>query len=217
MSVACSLGRAAAMPYAVSVFPATRRPMRHRPRLGQTSVDHANRAWRRRRTAGERVEGGFHGIAVGDDLAVLFDGVAGRPAGRNAGYLRPTAAADAGGRGGRRRRVVALTVDDAQPVGVQTSMTAISLRVRVPVLSVHMNVVDTRVSTASRRRTSARRPAMHCAPIASDSVTVGSSPQGTTATVSRRRTGTRPTSAFRPGPPCRRTRHQPTMATAAMT
>ena len=46
-----------------------------------------------------------------------------------------------------------------------------------------MNVVDPSVSTDSSRRTSACRAAMRCAPIASDRVTVGSRPSGTSATV----------------------------------
>ena len=54
------------------------------------------------------------------------------------------------------------------PVGVQTATTDISLRVMVPVLSVQITVVEPRVSTDSRRRTSACRPAMVCAARASD-------------------------------------------------
>jgi hypothetical protein len=50
-------------------------------------------------------------------------------------------------------------------------------------LSVQMNVVEPSVSTDSKRRTRAWRPAMRWAPIANDSVTVGSSPSGTSATV----------------------------------
>ena len=46
-----------------------------------------------------------------------------------------------------------------------------------------MNVVDPRVSTASRLRTSALRAAIRWAPMASDSVTVGNRPSGTRATV----------------------------------
>ena len=71
----------------------------------------------------------------------------------------------------------------AVPTGVHAATTCISLRVRVPVLSVQTNVIDPRVSTASSRRTSAWRRAMRCAPIASDSVTVGRRPSGTSATV----------------------------------
>ena len=50
------------------------------------------------------------------------------------------------------------------PVGVQTSTTAISLRVSVPVLSVQMKVVEPSVSTDSRRRTRALRAAIRWAP-----------------------------------------------------
>ena len=71
----------------------------------------------------------------------------------------------------------------ARPPGIQTSTTIIWFWVRVPVLSVQMNVVEPSVSTASRCRTRALRAAMRWAPTASDIVTVGSSPQGTTATV----------------------------------
>jgi protein-S-isoprenylcysteine O-methyltransferase Ste14 len=50
-------------------------------------------------------------------------------------------------------------------------------------LSVQIIVVDPRVSTDSRRRTSARWDAIRRAPIANDKVVVGSSPSGTSATV----------------------------------
>ena len=63
-----------------------------------------------------------------------------------------------------------------------TSTTLIRFWVRVPVLSVQMKVVAPSVSTASRRRTSALRAAMVWAPRASDRVTVGSRPSGTSAT-----------------------------------
>jgi hypothetical protein len=46
-----------------------------------------------------------------------------------------------------------------------------------------MKVVEPSVSTDSRRRTRAPRAAILCAPIASESVTVGSRPSGTKATV----------------------------------
>ena len=46
-----------------------------------------------------------------------------------------------------------------------------------------MKVVAPRVSTDSSLRTSAFCPAIRCAPMASDRVTVGSSPSGTSATV----------------------------------
>src|SRR5690606_31927893 len=55
--------------------------------------------------------------------------------------------------------------------------------VSVPVLSVQMKVVEPSVSTASRLRTSTFRFAICSAPQASDSVTVGSSASGTSATV----------------------------------
>jgi hypothetical protein len=55
--------------------------------------------------------------------------------------------------------------------------------VSVPVLSVQMIVVSPSVSTADRRRTSALRLAIRCDAIASDIVTVGSSPFGTSETV----------------------------------
>ena len=55
--------------------------------------------------------------------------------------------------------------------------------VSVPVLSVQMTVVQPSASTAGRWRISALRFAMRCEPIASASVTVGSSPSGTFATM----------------------------------
>ena len=55
--------------------------------------------------------------------------------------------------------------------------------VRVPVLSLQMTVVDPSVSTEGRWRTSALRRAMRWVAIASDRVTVGSSPSGTLATM----------------------------------
>ena len=69
------------------------------------------------------------------------------------------------------------------PAGVKTSTAFIRFWVSVPVLSVQMKVVEPRVSTASRLRTSALRAAIRCAPMARDSVTVGSRPSGTSATV----------------------------------
>ena len=71
----------------------------------------------------------------------------------------------------------------ASPWGVQTATTFIWFSVRVPVLSVQMKVVAPRVSTDSSRRTSAFCPAIRWAPIASERVTVGSNPSGTSATV----------------------------------
>ena len=55
--------------------------------------------------------------------------------------------------------------------------------VSVPVLSQQMVVVEPSASTAGRWRTSALRLAMRCVAIASDSVTVGSRPSGTLATM----------------------------------
>ena len=71
----------------------------------------------------------------------------------------------------------------ASPVGVHAWTTVISFRVSVPVLSVHTNVVDPSVSTASRFRTSTRRSAMRSAAQARLSVTVGRRASGTSATV----------------------------------
>ena len=65
----------------------------------------------------------------------------------------------------------------------QMSRTVISFWVSVPVLSVQMTVVQPSVSTAERRLISALRLAMRCTPMARDSVTVGSSPSGTKATI----------------------------------
>ena len=61
--------------------------------------------------------------------------------------------------------------------------TVISFSVSVPVLSVQITVVSPSVSTDDRRRTSALRFAIRCVASASESVTVGSSPSGTSATV----------------------------------
>ena len=105
----------------------------------------------------------------------------------------------------------------ATPAGIHTSTTAISFRVSVPVLSVQMNVVEPSVSTASRWRTSAWRAAIRCAPIASDNVTVGSRPSGTTATVTPT-ANRKPSDAF--VPTRREIRKNPTptpIATAAST
>ncbi len=71
----------------------------------------------------------------------------------------------------------------ASPAGVQIDTTFIWFSVSVPVLSVQMKVVAPSVSTDSSRRTRAFCPAIRCAPMASDRVTVGSSPSGTSATV----------------------------------
>jgi hypothetical protein len=57
------------------------------------------------------------------------------------------------------------------------------LRVRVPVLSVQITVAAPSASTEGRCRTRALRRAMRCAAMASESVTVGSNPSGTFATM----------------------------------
>ena len=57
------------------------------------------------------------------------------------------------------------------------------LTVSVPVLSLQITVVEPSVSTEGRCRTSALRFAMRCVAMASDSVTVGSRPSGTFATM----------------------------------
>ena len=71
----------------------------------------------------------------------------------------------------------------ADPPGSHAVTIVIWFRVSVPVLSVQMNVVDPSVSTLSRLRTSTCRRAICSAPHASDKVTVGSRPSGTSATV----------------------------------
>src|SRR5690606_29553026 len=55
--------------------------------------------------------------------------------------------------------------------------------VSVPVLSVQITVADPSASTDSSRRISALWSAIRCAACANESVTVGSSPSGTSATV----------------------------------
>lgn len=71
----------------------------------------------------------------------------------------------------------------AVPAGVQTSTMAMRFCVRALVLSVQMYVVAPSVSTASSCRTRALRSAISDAPRANDKVTVGSSPSGTSATL----------------------------------
>ncbi len=66
---------------------------------------------------------------------------------------------------------------------IQTLLTVISFCVSVPVLSVQMAVAHPSVSTEESRLISAFRFAMRCTAIASDSVTVGSSPSGMNATI----------------------------------
>ena len=58
------------------------------------------------------------------------------------------------------------------------SVTVISFRVRVPVLSLHTTVVAPRVSTAGNRRTMACRPAIRATPIARMIVTAAGRPSG---------------------------------------
>ncbi len=62
-------------------------------------------------------------------------------------------------------------------------MTVIWFSVSVPVLSVQITVVSPSVSTAESRRTIALRRAIRCVASASESVTVGSRPSGTLATM----------------------------------
>ncbi len=54
----------------------------------------------------------------------------------------------------------------------------------MPVLSVHTTDVEPSVSTAGSSRTTARRRAMRCTPIASAMVTIAGSPSGIAATAS---------------------------------
>ena len=84
--------------------------------------------------------------------------------------------------------------------GVQTRWTVISFSVSVPVLSVQITVVSPSVSTEDRRRTSALRFAIRCVASASDSVTVGSSPSGTSATMTPIANTNRSSSAIPPQP-----------------
>ena len=66
-----------------------------------------------------------------------------------------------------------------RPSGSQTSTAVISFRVRVPVLSVQMTVVNPSDSTAASRRTSAPRLAMRCIPTARATVVATGKPSGT--------------------------------------
>ena len=68
------------------------------------------------------------------------------------------------------------------PSGIQSARTARRFSVSVPVLSVQMTSIAPSVSTAERRRTSARRRAIRCAFTASVIVMAGRSPSGTFAT-----------------------------------
>ncbi len=63
-----------------------------------------------------------------------------------------------------------------------TDTTAISLRVKVPVLSLHIVETEPIVSIAGKRRTMAARLAMICTPIASVTVRIAGSPSGIAAT-----------------------------------
>ena len=115
--------------------------------------------------AGEGVERRLHRVAVGDPATVLLrrpdrSSTERRPARAVAASAHDGAGQRRAPRSGRSRRRRSCAV----PAGVHTSTTVISLRVRVPVLSVQMNVVEPSVSTASRRRTRAWRPAIRCAP-----------------------------------------------------
>ncbi len=67
------------------------------------------------------------------------------------------------------------------PSGVQTALASILPLVRVPVLSVHITETEPSVSTDARFFISAFFFAILWLPIASDRVTVGSSPSGTLA------------------------------------
>ena len=155
-----------------------------RRRAGRASASASASTPRRR---AKRVERRLHRVAVCDPAPALL-GVswAIRPFEQRTAVRASSASAarTAGSAWIVAGRLVALPVDASPyPTGVQTSTTAISLRVSVPVLSVQMKVVEPSVSTDSRRRTRAFRRAIRCAPTASESVTVGSSPSGTRATV----------------------------------
>ena len=106
--------------------------------------------------AGQRVDRGLHRVADGPPRPLLAPTI--RPVRARQGRRRRQRVARGPGRrrrrgavGGRNPRRSTIT----DPRAVQTSTTVISLRVRVPVLSVQMKVVDPSVSTASRRRTRA--------------------------------------------------------------
>jgi hypothetical protein len=70
-----------------------------------------------------------------------------------------------------------------RPPGSQSATAVISLRVRVPVLSLQMTVVEPSVSTADRRRMIAPRSAMRCMPTASAIVIATGRPSGTIETI----------------------------------
>ena len=62
--------------------------------------------------------------------------------------------------------------------GRKMLVAVISLRVSVPVLSLQITVVEPRVSTADKRRTTALRRAMRCTPTASAIVIATGNPSG---------------------------------------
>ena len=72
----------------------------------------------------------------------------------------------------------------AAPEAVNTSTIVISLRVRVPVLSVQITVADPSVSTDESRFTIARLLAIRCTPSARTTDRIAGSPSGTAATAS---------------------------------
>ena len=114
------------------------------------------------------VQRGLHRVAARDppavDLAPTRPGRAPR-CGRRSSRRRSSTALGRRRSGPRRRARSPARRSSADPTGIHTSTTVISLRVSVPVLSVQMNVVEPSVSTASRWRTSAWRPAMRWAPV----------------------------------------------------
>ena len=75
-------------------------------------------------------------------------------------------------------------VTSVQPDAVASARTVISLRVRVPVLSLAMTVAEPSVSTAERRRTMALRRAIRCMPSDRTTVVTAASPSGTADTAS---------------------------------
>ena len=68
------------------------------------------------------------------------------------------------------------------PEAVCATVTTISLRVRVPVLSVQITETEPIASIAGRRRTMALRRAMACTPMASVIVITAGRPSGMAAT-----------------------------------
>ena len=66
----------------------------------------------------------------------------------------------------------------AEVCGVHSSVTVISLQVRVPVLSEQITVVEPSVSTAGSLRMMALRRAMRCTPMARAMVTTAGRPSG---------------------------------------